>query len=133
MATEYWAVDYFQLNAAQDAKGESAIVLLVLKDIEVVKPIGTVKSAVLIDAGNGLETAELIKKAITNIECSYAGYKVDPLAPVRFKFDAVVLTHWDEVCRYTLLGIIVHKSTDMNRITIGAPPCRIACLKIDHK
>ena len=93
MSADYFDVDYFQLNAGLDSKGDAAIALLVLKDPKVTTPVGEVKSAVLIDGGNGKQCAKLIVKAIQTIESNYKGYtKTEP-----FKFDAIVISHWDVV------------------------------------
>ena len=94
---KYYDVDYYMLNASLDTKGDSAIALLVLKDPAVTKPIGTIKSAVLIDGGNGAKTASLIVKAIGKIQSNYTDYAPGATPPVYFKFDAIVITHWDEV------------------------------------
>lgn len=92
MATTFYEVDYLQLNASLDCKGDCAIALLVLKDskAKTPKPIGTIKSAVLIDTGNGQNTASLLVTICDKIKADYG--LADPL-----QFDVVSLSHWDTV------------------------------------
>lgn len=92
MTSTFYEVDYFQLNASLDTKGDCAIALLVLKDskAKTPKPIGTIKSAILIDSGQGQHTANLLVTICDKIKADYG-----LTGPVQF--DAISLSHWDNV------------------------------------
>ena len=97
----YYAVDYFQLNASLERKGDAAIALLVLRSPSSTDPKaqkGTIKSCVLIDGGNGVLVSKLICRALDNIKKNYAGVA---------KLDAVSLSHWDAVSLSLLMKKIV--------------------------
>lgn len=72
MGTHY-EVELLQPNAALNCAVDSAIVLLLLKDKDAdgSLPKGYIQSVVLIDGGNGSETADLILKTIKRIESDY--------------------------------------------------------------
>ena len=98
---DYYAVDYFQLNASLNRKGDAAIALLVLrspssKDTKAQK--GTIKSCVLVDGGNGALVSKLICRALDNIQKNYVG---DAL------LDAISLSHWDAVSLSLLMKKVV--------------------------
>lgn len=82
-----WKVDYYQINAAVDGKGDAAIAL----KVDTTNTPGEVKSAVLIDGGNGDSTADLIVKTLKAIELEYG---------VLVKLDAISLSHWDMVRQF---------------------------------
>ena len=65
--------------------------------------IGFIKSAVLIDGGFSLKTADLLDVTIGRLESNYMGYdtsQTNSADNVYFKFDAVILTHWDTVSEH---------------------------------
>jgi hypothetical protein len=82
MATTY-EVELYQINCSLDGAGESGIILLV----SVTGFIRKLVKAVLIDTGYGLESVKKISASIKTIRSSYGD----------FKFDAFVMSHWDEV------------------------------------
>ncbi|KAL8993712.1 MAG: hypothetical protein Q9169_006143 [Polycauliona sp. 2 TL-2023] len=94
-----WLVDYYQLNASVDHKGDAAVVVLVEKDKDATKP-GTVRSLVLLDGGNGLETAALVVTTLGRIKAKYNVVN-DP------QFDAIVISHWDYDHCKGALGFLV--------------------------
>ena len=79
-----WKVDYYQINVSVDGKGDAAIAL----KVNMTTTPGKVESAVLIDGGNGDETADLILKTLQDIEKEYGEL---------VKLDAISLSHWDQV------------------------------------
>ncbi|KAL8699729.1 MAG: hypothetical protein Q9224_001288 [Gallowayella concinna] len=81
-----WLVDYYQLNASISHKGDAAIVALIRRDGGTNE--STVQRLVLIDGGNGIETAALIVTTLGRIRAQY-GMTTAPL------LDAIVLSHWD--------------------------------------
>lgn len=80
-----WLVDYYQLNASISHKGDAAIAALIRRDGDTDKL--TVQSLILIDGGNGIETAALIVTTLGRIKAKYAMTTV--------KLDAIILSHWD--------------------------------------
>ena len=95
MATARYEVDHYQINCAIQAAGDCSITLLVFKDpdLDESQVLGTIKSAVLIDGGNGKKMATKIEKVIKEIERTY---KFDSSSG-RLLLDAVAVTHWDKV------------------------------------
>ncbi|KAL8802318.1 MAG: hypothetical protein Q9182_003896 [Xanthomendoza sp. 2 TL-2023] len=81
-----WLVDYYQLNASISHKGDAAIAALIRRDGDTAKL--TVQCLVLIDGGNGIETAALIVTTLGQIKAKY-GMTTGP------KLDAIILSHWD--------------------------------------
>lgn len=94
-----WFVDYYQLNASVSHKGDAAVVVLVKKDTDATKP-GTVQKLVLIDGGNGLETAALIVTTLGRIKAKY-NMKTTP------QLDAIVISHWDMDHCKGVIGFLV--------------------------
>lgn len=95
----YFEVHLFQLNAAVDTKGDSAIALLVQKDRTETKANyhGEVIAAVLIDTGYNTGTSRLILNTIKQIQADYEDYSTTTDPPKYFQFDAVIISHWDSV------------------------------------
>ena len=90
-APDYHEVDYYQLNASLEHKGDSAIAVLVLRKPTSTDPKereGVIKSCVLIDGGCGPLVAKLIIRCLQHIGSKYSG---------EAKLDAISLSHWDAV------------------------------------
>ena len=95
-----WVVEYFQVNGSDDSVGECAILLLVNKDPSLTKnkgKTGTIKKAVLIDAGYSSFCIENLKKTMVEIQSKYEAF--DNYKYGCLQFDAVVISHWDQVCQ----------------------------------
>lgn len=93
MTSPYYRVDYYQLNAGLDCKGDCAIVLLVRINPTVDLFKGTIKKAVIIDVGNAEKIARLLEYTIDKLQTQYLGYG----SGQTLKFDAVSISHWDDV------------------------------------
>lgn len=88
MAITY-KVEHYQINCSIERKGEAAILLLVSVDDAQVAPAGiAIQKAILIDSGFNYNAVWNIHATICDIEAVYGP---------DFKFDAVVITHWDNV------------------------------------
>ena len=88
----YYEVDLFQLNAARNCAGDSAIVLLVARTAPpTTGSRGTIKSAVLIDGGNGKEVGLLIEDVVLWIQKQYT------MTTINLEFDSIIITHYDAV------------------------------------
>lgn len=93
-----WKVDHFQINGSHDGEGEAAIYLLVDSNPKSALRVdqknwslrGEVRSAVLMDAGQGSSMLENLRQTMAQIEQEYGN-----VGPV-LRFDAVVMTHWHE-------------------------------------
>lgn len=108
----YFEVDLFQLNAARNCAGDSAIVLLVARtEPPQTDKRGAIKSAVLIDGGNGKEVGDLIEDVIVWIQTQYT------MTTDYLEFDSVIITHYDAVS-LSCSGSNSHKEqiTDDRRI-----------------
>ena len=94
MAVKY-EVEYFQLNVSLDSVGDAAVALLVERPTTGLPTIGQkLISAVLIDLGSAEKVLEPLKRLIERVEKDF----ILPDADKIFRFDSIVITHWDEVC-----------------------------------
>ena len=124
MTTATYEVDHYQINCAVNAAGDASITLLVFKNPDTDKTtnkLGTIKSAVLIDGGNGEQMAAKIEKVVVEIERTYdyESNKVDKEGKKRLLLDAVAVTHWDKVqhpCSHTAR---TNQAVPLSRITTG--------------
>ncbi|KAG8527299.1 uncharacterized protein KY384_008043 [Bacidia gigantensis] len=89
MATTQPWVEYYQMNAGLDFFGDCAIVLLVKKK----GTLNQLLSAVLVDCGSSQRVIEPITRLIKRVQSTYV---LKPEDKKQFKFDAVVITHWDK-------------------------------------
>lgn len=116
--TSDFAVHYFQVNAALDYRGDCAVALLVKnpsKDGD--KP--TLKSAILIDAGNTEKTPACLVRLIKRWESEYT---IPP--DQKFRFDAVTISHWDAVSSREHTTVCLERIVlTLSRIMLGRPSC----------
>ncbi|KNC98349.1 uncharacterized protein SPPG_06058 [Spizellomyces punctatus DAOM BR117] len=113
-------VDVFHVNIGT---GDSTIYLLVDTTTTTWVISGTVKAAVLADGGQSPNAYQVIKNAIKDIEQKYLPYAADSTALL--KFDAVVLTHWDDDHYRGLFDLL------LDGLSSTAPQC--TRLKYDDK
>lgn len=106
--TKNWAVKLFQLNPVANEKGESGIVIL-LDQSDKQRP--KIKRCVLIDGGNGSKISQLIVDTMDRIGPMYGG--------VRATFDAVVISHWDNVSTFVPV-FWVSQPTDIYRTILSS-------------
>ena len=101
MSTKSWTVDYFQINGSADSVGESAIILLVDKN-------GTkgpqIEKAVLVDAGYSGSMLDNLIDTMIKIKAEYQATEDFKFGCLQF--DAVVISHWDQVRRYPRVRMI---------------------------
>lgn len=99
-----WSVKHYQVNGAVDGQGEGAIYLLIDSNSKstVRKKPGNTKPeimfALLLDSGySALFLQNLINLMTQVIPLEYCCGDYDLVVGKTMKFDAVLITHWDQV------------------------------------
>ena len=118
-----WSVRHYQVNGAADGQGEAAIYLLVdgNQDSNIrtnkTDPRPEIMFALLIDGGYGPIMLQNLTELMTQrIPLEYCGDSVAAVGKT-IKFDAVVITHWDQVGIST--GFMAVPSPDICRLIGG--------------
>lgn len=89
-AAEYeFKVELYQINCSEDSVGEAAIMLVLRRQQGTAEY--EIAYSILIDCGLHTKAAEQVFRTIEYIEAKYPG---------DFRFDTVVISHWDKVCIY---------------------------------
>ena len=87
--TNDFRVELYQINCSEDGIGEAAV-MLVVRGQQVSTGIpDQIVSSILIDCGLSTKAADQVERTIDHIKAKYPG---------DFKFDTVVISHWDRVC-----------------------------------